>query len=280
MITGLIMDYRKRQEIIASSPISFGYLKRFNAVAGVLHLVQGVIMLLLGSLLNWERGIYTFYPKLSIVVGPPFRIDIVPDPQILTTISYLGVIVASFPLISALAHFAIAFLVNDKYNENLKKGMNPYRWYEYAFSSSIMIVLIGLFLFVWDLWSLVMFFVLNAMMIVFGYLMEVMNQNTEKMNWLPFIFGCVSGGTPWVVLFAYFVSAIQSTGLNPPNFVYLIVFIYFFMFNIFAINMVMQYKGVSRWRDYLYGERVYIILSFVAKSVLAWLVFIGVLSPF
>ena len=280
MITPLIMDYRKRQEIIASSPISFRYLKRFNAAAGALHLVQGVIMLILGSLINWERGIYTFYPKLNIVVGPPFRIDIVPDPQILVTIGYLGVIVASFPLISAIAHFSIAFLANDKYNEHLKKGMNPYRWYEYAFSSSIMIVLIGLFLFIWDLWSLVMFFVLNAMMIMFGYLMEVLNQNTEKTNWLPFIFGCISGGTPWVVLFAYFVSAIRSTGLNPPNFVYLIVLIYFFMFNIFAINMVLQYKGVGRWRDYLYGERVYIILSFVAKSVLAWLVFIGVFSPF
>ena len=274
------MNYSERQEIIASSPISFGYLKRFNTVAGVLHLVQGIIMLILGYFLKWERGIYTFYPKLNIVVGPPFRIDIMPDPQILVTIGYLGIIVASFPLISAIAHFYIAFRVNNKYNENLKKGMNPYRWYEYAFSSSIMIVLIGLFLFVWDLWSLVMFFVLNAMMIMFGYLMELMNQNTEKTNWSPFIFGCVSGGTPWVVLFAYFVSAIRSTGLNPPNFVYLIVLIYFFMFNIFAINMVLQYKGVGRWRDYLYGERVYIILSFVAKSVLAWLVFIGVFSPF
>jgi len=274
------MDYRKRQEIIASSPITSRYLKRFNTAAGILHLVQGVIMLILGSLLNWERGLYTFYPKLNIVVGPPFRIDIIPDPQILITIGYLGLIVASFPLISSLAHFCIAFLVNNKYNENLKKGMNPYRWYEYAFSSSIMIVLIGLFLFIWDFWSLVMFFVLNAMMIMFGYLMELMNQNTEKTNWSPFIFGCVSGGTPWVVLFAYFISAIRSTGLNPPNFVYLIVLIYFFMFNIFAINMVLQYKGVGQWRDYLYGERVYIILSFVAKSVLAWLVFIGVFSPF
>ena len=280
MIINIFMDYRQRQEIIASSPISFKYLKRFNTAAGVLHLVQGVIMLILGGLLNWERGIYTFYPKLDIIVGPPFRIDIIPDPQILVTIGYLGVIVASFPLISSLAHFSIAFLVNDKYNENLKKGMNPYRWYEYAFSSSIMIVLIGLFLFVWDLWSLVMFFVLNAMMIMFGYLMELMNQNTEKTNWSPFILGCISGGTPWVVLFAYFASAIRSTGLNPPNFVYTIVFIYFFMFNIFAVNMVLQYKGVGRWRDYLYGERAYIILSFVAKSVLAWLVFIGVFSPF
>jgi hypothetical protein len=84
----------------------------------------------------------------------------------------------------------------------------------------------------------------------------------------------------WVVLFAYFIAAVRSTGLNPPTFVYMILFIYFFLFNIFAINMVLQYKGVGRWRDYLYGERFYIILSFVAKKILAWLVFVGVFAPF
>jgi len=44
--------------------------------------------------------------------------------------------------------------------------------------------------------------------------------------------------------------------------------------------MVLQYKGVGRWKDYLYGERVYISLGLVAKTLLAWLVFIGVFAPF
>ncbi len=81
-------------------------------------------------------------------------------------------------------------------------------------------------------------------------------------------------------MFAYFVSAITSTGTNPPAFVYAIFFVCFIVFNIFALNMVLQYKGVGRWKDYLYGERVYIILSLVAKTLLAWLVFIGVFAPF
>ena len=275
------MNYKERQEIIANSPISFSYLKRFNTAAGILHLIQGIIMLSLGSLLEWERDIYTFYLKLRITVGPPMGgIIVMPDPQILFTVGYLGVIVAAFPLISAVAHFTIAYPRNKSYNENLKTGMNPYRWYEYAFSSSIMILLIALFVGVWDFWSLTMIFVLNAMMIMFGYLMELVNQKTEKTSWSAFILGCISGGTPWVVLYAYFIAAVRSTGLNPPTFVYLILFIYFILFNVFAVNMVLQYKGVGRWRDYLYGERVYIILSFVAKTILAWLVFIGVFAPF
>ncbi|MCW4041504.1 MAG: hypothetical protein NWE83_12235 [Candidatus Bathyarchaeota archaeon] len=33
-------------------------------------------------------------------------------------------------------------------------------------------------------------------------------------------------------------------------------------------------------KDYLYDERFYILLSFIAKSILAWIVFVGILSPF
>jgi hypothetical protein len=271
---GVDMNYRERQEIIAKSPISFRYLQRFNLAAGILHLIQGVLMLSLGTLLEWSRDIYTFYLKFTL----PF--EVAPDPQVFFTASYLGVVVASFPLISALAHFMIAYPKNKDYVENLKKGMNPYRWYEYAFSSSIMIVLIATFVGVWEFWSLVMIFVLNAMMIMFGYLMEIINQRTEKTSWSAFLLGCISGGVPWVVLFAYFVAAITSTGTNPPAFVYMIFFIYFIVFNVFALNMVLQYKGIGRWKDYLYGERVYIILSFVAKTILAWLVFVGIFAPF
>ena len=270
------MDLKERQETIAKSPISFRYLKRFNLGAGILHLLQGILMLALGTLISWERTIYTFYLKFDL--GPP--IAVAPNPQVAFTLSNIGIIVAAFPLLSALAHFLIAYPKNKDYNENLKKGMNSYRWYEYAFSSSIMIVLIASFVGVWDIWSLVMIFTLNAMMIMFGYYMEIINQKTEKTSWSAFIVGCISGGIPWVVLFAYFAAAISSTVTNPPAFVYLIFFIYFAVFNVFALNMVLQYKGVWRWRDYLYGERAYIILSFVAKTMLSWLVFIGIFAPF
>jgi sulfite exporter TauE/SafE len=266
------MNYKERQEIITKSPISFPYLKRFNAAAGVLHLVQGILMLALGFLLKWPLNLHTFYLNT-------YSFPWSPSIQPLFSFNNLGIILASFPLISAVAHFTIAYPKNKVYNENLKKGMNPYRWYEYAFSSSIMIVLISTFVGILDFWSLTMIFVLNAMMIMFGYEMELLNQKTEKTNWSPFILGCISGGLPWVVLYAYFIGALSSSSVAPPTFVYFIIFIYFILFMVFAVNMVLQYKDVGRWKDYLYGERTYIVLSFVAKTLLAWLVFSGVFMP-
>jgi hypothetical protein len=43
--------------------------------------------------------------------------------------------------------------------------------------------------------------------------------------------------------------------------------------------MILQYKKVGKWADYLYGERVYIVLSLVAKSIIAWLVLFGAMQP-
>ena len=107
---------------------------------------------------------------------------------------------------------------------------------------------------IWDFWSLSMIFLLNALMIMFGYLMEIINQKTEKTSWSAFILGSISGGFPWIVIFSYFSAAVISSEGNVPNFVYLILGIYFVLFMSFAGNMVLQYKGVGKWKDYLYGE--------------------------
>ncbi|HYN57806.1 MAG TPA: hypothetical protein VES03_11470, partial [Motilibacterales bacterium] len=54
-----------------------------------------------------------------------------------------------------------------------------------------------------------------------------------------------------------------------PGFVYGIIVSLFLFFNVFALVQYLQYKQVGRWADYLAGERTYITLSLVAKSLLA-----------
>jgi len=177
------------------------------------------------------------------------------------------------------AHFYLATIGYSRYVENLKKGMNPVRFYEYALSSSLMIVLIGMLIGIWDLGAIILIFTLNATMNLFGIMMELHNQHTKKTDWTAFIYGCVAGFVPWVVIMLYFVGAVNSGSAKPPAFVYAIVPTLFVFFNIFAINMVLQYKKVGSWKDYLFGERVYIILSLSAKSVLCWLIWTGTLAP-
>jgi len=44
------------------------------------------------------------------------------------------------------------------------------------------------------------------------------------------------------------------------------------------VNQWLQYKQVGKWRDYLVGERVYVTLSLIAKSLLAWQIFAATLA--
>jgi hypothetical protein len=157
--------------------------------------------------------------------------------------------------------------------------MNPVRFYEYALSSSVMIVLIGMLVGIYDLGAIVLIFGINAMMNLFGIMMELHNQTTQKTDWTSFIFGSIAGIIPWIVIVVYFVGSIAGEGGKPPAFVYAIIPTLFVFFNIFAVNMVLQYKKVGPWKDYLFGERVYIILSLSAKTILAWIIFAGTLAP-
>ncbi len=131
---------------------------------------------------------------------------------------------------------------------------------------------------IYDVVSLILLFGVNASMIWFGWLMELHNQRTERTEWLPFWFGCFAGALPWVGITIYLFGS-GGEGGGPPGFVYAIFGSLFVFFNIFAINMALQYLKVGKWRNYLYGEKAYIWLSLIAKSLLAWQVFAGTLRP-
>jgi len=249
----------------------FSGLRRFNGIMGFLHLVQGIFMILVSN--DTTYPIFTNYLNFDIATR-----SLKPNAQLLYNVPF-GPAVAIFLLISAVAHFYLATVGYRCYVENLKKGMNPIRFYEYALSSSLMIVLIGMLTGLWDLGAIILIFGINAMMNLFGIMMELHNQHTQKTDWTAFIYGCVAGILPWVVIMLYFMGAVSSGDAKPPAFVYAIIPTLFVFFNIFAINMVLQYKKVGPWKDYLFGERVYIILSLSAKTVLAWLIFAGTLAP-
>ncbi len=239
----------------------------------VLHCVQGVVMVAISNASSLP--VVTSYLKID-PENPVF--GIAPVPEKLFDLR-LGPTIAAFLFLSAIAHFLLAGPMLRWYEANLAKGINKLRWAEYALSSSIMIVVIAMLCGVYDLWLLASLFALNAIMNLMGLMMEVHNQTTPKTNWLSYWVGVFAGAVPWLVILAFFFGAINATGVTLPTFVYFIIATIFVTFSIFAINMVLQYRKVGRWRDYLYGERVYMILSLVAKSLLAWQIFSGTLRP-
>lgn len=256
--------------MVENQEIKFKKLRTFNGIMGVFHLIQGIIMLILSNdfSLPVTRGFLEFDTLTNTL-----------EPSTVTMFELrIGPIVASFLFMSAIAHFLIATVLYEKYVANLKKGINKYRWYEYSISASVMIWVIAMLTGIYDIGTLLLIFFINAMMILFGLRMEVHNQYIEKTDWTPFIYGCIAGLIPWIVIAIHLFGAGGGDG-GPPDFVYYIYISIAIFFNCFAINMILQYKKVGKWKDYLYGERMYVILSLVAKSALAWQVFAGTLRP-
>jgi hypothetical protein len=150
-----------------------------------------------------------------------------------------------------------------------------------------MILLIGLLNGINNLYAILAIFGLNAAMILFGLVMEQVNRNRDSVNWWPFIFGCIAGIIPWIAItIALVTAATDNTMVNGvpanadgvPPFVFGIVISLFLLFNCFALNQWLQYRGKGKFTDYLYGEKVYLVLSLVAKSALAWQIFAGTLA--
>lgn len=190
----------------------------------------------------------------------------------------LAYLIIVFFLVSAVAHGLVARVFRRRYEADLKKGVNRVRWVEYSLSAGIMMVAIGLLSGAADASTLLLIFGLTALMNFHGLGMELLNQKRKPISWLPFWLGVTAGLLPWVVCGIYVFGA-GVYGGSVPAFVYWIYLSLFVCFAGFALNMYLQYKKKGKWADYLYGERVYMMLSLIAKTALAWQIFAGTLRP-
>ena len=241
-----------------------GRLRIWNIVVGLILAVQAVMIAALTN--NFSLPV-----TATFMSGPP---GTAPELYNWFNIS-TGWGVFTFLAISALALLIIASpWVFPWYKRNLLESRNYGRWIEYFFSSSIMIVLISQICGISDIAALLVIFGINATMILFGAVQEKY-EKPGKPNLLPFWFGSFAGIIPWVAIVIYVIA--PGSTASPPGFVYGIIVSLFIFFNCFAVNMILQYKQVGPWRDYLYGEKVYILLSLTAKALLAWQVFFPVL---
>jgi len=247
-------------------PVRLAGLRRYNIVVGLILLAQAAAVAALAN-------DFTLPVTASYLEGPP---GTTPGDPVTLLNTPIGLAVAGFLALSGLALLIVATVWSRGYAADLARQRNRARWVEYALTSSMMIVLIAQITGLTDVGALAAIFAVNAAMILFGWLQEVYEHPGG--GFLPFIFGSMVGIVPWLII-AFFVIAPGSTSnAEPPGFVYGIIVSLFLFFNVFALNQYLQYKQVGRWADYLVGERAYITLSLVAKSLLAWQVFAGTLA--
>jgi hypothetical protein len=242
-----------------------------NVLMGVLHLVQAVAIWSLNET-RFKLDVTATYPTNAPGLAPPelwqpalFRLDV-------------GLWVFLFLAISSLAHFVIASpFYFPRYAADLRRGKNTARWVEYSVSSSIMILIIASITGIVDVAALIAIFGANAAMIMFGDVQERYERPGGSL--LPFWLGTVVGLVPWVAI-GFYLFGVGADGYDlsqVPSFVWVIFFALFAFFFSFGLNQWLQFKRVGKWANYFRGETTYVVLSLVAKSLLAWLLFANVL---
>jgi len=239
-------------------------LRRWNVGLTLLHLVQAVVIVALA-------GDFAIAVVSSIPQGPPGTA--VGTPQALFDVP-IGWAVAVFLLLAALDHLLTGTVARNTYERDLRRGINRFRWVEYSASATLMVILISFYAGVTSINAVIAIAGANVAMILFGWLQELMNPpGRSATTMLPFWFGTLVGLAPWISI------AVNIVGSETvPGFVYGIVVAQAVFFFSFGFNQWLQYRQIGRWVDYAYGEKVYLVLSLVAKSVLAWQIFAGSLA--
>ena len=245
-------------------------LQTLNRLAGITHLVQAVALFLILNAETTIPVITRFFAETPDGVAP------VSETLFEFPIALIGPI---FLMLSSIAHLLISapFYVR-RYEQNIAKGINPPRWWEYAISSSLMLVVLLMLGGLIELSTIVFIFTLNFIMNLMGLMMEKYNQLTEKTSWFAFNIGVLAGIVPWIMGGLYFWVSTNNIADSISVYAQFGFLLTFLFFNSFAINMWLQYKKIGKWKDYAYGEKTYITLSLVSKSALGWIVVLGTLN--
>jgi hypothetical protein len=256
---------------VDSSPVPAAkgrVLATWNVTVGVLHAVQGTLILVLAN--DASLPVYAGWTDGPPPIAKPIQGEPLLDLPI-------GLAVAIFLYLAAIDHLIVATGARRWYERNLARGINYARWWEYSLSASLMTVLIAMLSGIRELTALVAIFGASAAMIFFGLLMERGSQPGRSTDWWPFWLGSIIGLVPWIAIGVQLIRTQAETGMVP-GFVLAIFVSLLALFALFPLNMWLQYRRIGPWGDYLYGERGYIVLSLTAKSALAWQVFGGALA--
>lgn len=246
------------------SEVQFRNLRAWNLGLTLLHAAQAVAVVVLAG--SFAISVTSTFPD-----GPPGSAP--PEPESLFDVR-IGVAVCVFLVLAAVDHLITATVGRATYERDLRRGVNRFRWVEYSFSATLMVILIGFFSGITEITAVIAVAGANVGMILFGWVQERMNPpERASTTMVPFWFGAIVGLAPWVAI------AVNVAGAETvPAFVYGIVVAQFVLFFSFGANQWLQYRRIGPWKHYPYGEKAYLVLSLVAKSLLAWQIYFGSLS--
>ena len=261
-------------------------LRLWNLLAALFQFGQCAALFYLSSQADTNWYLYTNFPgnleernlDSNVDGGDPSEEFGRPDPDEIAAYSITWYS-AVFLALSGIDHLVVILPgFNSLYNYCIARHQNPFRWTEYALSASLMRAMIAQLSGITDIHLLFTIFMLSAVTMVLGACHESVNAKARadgdrKQNWFPFLAAWIPHLASWAVILCYFFRNVSKA--DPPNFVWAIIFILFFLDGIFALLFYLQWGKIGWFESYVTGEKGFIVLSFTAKALLAWINYVS-----
>ena len=254
------------------------WLAPCHLVAFLFQTMQTLFLFAFAAQVNLDWFLYVNFPGNSNSLSPnEYAMPVQREIAHYSIAWYSG----AFIFLSAIDHLVCILPRFRRIHEYyIERHQSPIRWFEYCLSAPLMRVHIAQVAGVTDVHTLWCIFFITHTAIHFPNLHEFLNAKARadgyKQNWLPIYFGVIPHLASWCVIFCYFFAGIKQG--DPPAFVGSIVFTLFFLEALFPLCFYLQWCKVGIFRDYLVGEFGFIMLSFTAKTFLAWTTLAGAIG--
>lgn len=182
-------------------------------------------------------------------------------------------VVAVLLLGQVLLYVLLASVWFERYKLTLSLGKNRFRWLGYSFSRGVLLVTVGLLLGISNLALLFLIFMTAFVLGFFSVFVDtIFKKLSKRLIRLTRVITWASILMPWAVFAAYaFNNWLYDSSISVNK--YLIIFTVLIYFLAYDFNFIYQRLGRGRWSAYLYGEKVYLLLSFVLQSAIVWQIF-------
>ena len=288
--------------------MEFISLKHSNNMAFVAHVLSALVLIVLYGRWPATHSRSTVETFRNTIAGPndelcttdssgltPTQCNVTvgltkPRPQATFNLVFGAI---AFFVITAFAHFFYATdgFGSEAYSKAIEQGWNPYRWFEYATSASIMTALVGLVDGIRDIQLIFVLVLITAAMQICGFSVESLLRGHGKVSqnardsvvgisavgWILFV-------ALWATVFWTFGNAVSDVktkyagtiGDNdkPPEvpawiwFIVIAQLIYYALFGLVQLRHI-RARFSGKPFDFISTEKSYISLSFFAKISLA-----------
>jgi len=253
-----------------------GQFYKWNIWLAVIFIVQAAAILLLST--THDVTVTTNYVAPDPLLSATGQTVLVAAVHRLFEVN-IAFLIAFFLLLAGVAHVVSASVYRKRYEVELNRGSNRVRWIEYACTAALILGVVALLGGVYDLSSLLMIMALTASMYIVGLFVDLRARARPLLEWSSYRLACLAGLLPGFVLLFYAFATHLYGATHLPSFVYWLYGSMAIIFVALAANFYLQHKAQGKWVDYLYGERIFMIISVVAKTAMAWQIFAALLHP-